>query len=355
MTNLGIRHSAALTRMSAAALALIACGMSVPAEAQPAPRSPLFGGDEPIQITIVFDFGAVLNDRAEERDDQPAILHEHRDGSKTEHSIGIRTRGYYRLHYLDCDVPPLRLNFKKNDVAGSIFGGQDKLKMVTHCLNGDERYQDHLFQEYLIYRAYNLLTHASFLTRLVHVTYVDSRARRESVTAYAFLIEDEDRMAERIGGSVLAEELTIVPGAIERDHMTRLAVFQYMIGNTDWTISNHHNVKLVFVDSTRTIVAVPYDFDWAGLISTPYATPFEALNIRSVRERKYMGPCRTDAELSAAFQQFRASRESIVSLFAGFPYLDRRHAERSVSYLEEFFDAIDGADTIRRDFARACR
>ncbi len=38
-----------------------------------------------------------------------------------------------------------------------------------------------------------------------------------------------------------------------------MAIFQYMIGNTGWSIPNQHNVKMLQGASTRPI-AIPYDF-----------------------------------------------------------------------------------------------
>ena len=33
----------------------------------------------------------------------------------------------------------------------------------------------------------------------------------------------------------------------ERMHMTTVAVFNYMIGNTDWSVPGQHNIKLIKV------------------------------------------------------------------------------------------------------------
>lgn len=314
----------------------------------------LFADESPLALTIAMDFDAVLKDRAEERAYQPATLYEVASGAETAHAIGIKTRGYYRLHYLNCDVPPLRLNFRKSEVGETVFDGQDKLKLVTHCRTKSDRYQQHVFQEYLIYRSYNLLTDASFRTRLVHLKYVDTRGRHDSITGFGFLIEDDDAMAERNGGSIIGTGVRIFPDAIDRDAMTLLSVFQYMVGNTDWTISTYHNVRLVFRNSTRTIVAVPYDFDWSGLIAAPYATPSIELNLRSVRERKFMGPCRREEELAEIFERIRGVEDEMLALFGDFSYLEERYAQRSIDYLKGFFETIQNPRKIGREFGTGC-
>lgn len=315
---------------------------------------PLFAADDPVELTIAMDVDAVLSDREEDADDRPATLHAKSDAGESAHGIKVRTRGFYRLKYLDCDVPPIRLNFKKDEVEGTLFQGQDKLKLVTHCQNGSDRYQQYVFQEYHIYRAYNVLTDASFRTRLVHITYVDSRGRRDPIEGYGFLIEDEDLLAERLGGSIVDDGVTIYPRAAQQEALSLMAVFQYMIGNTDWTVSTHHNVKLIFVDSTRTFLAVPYDFDWSGLINTPYATPLEGLDIRSVRERRFMGLCREEEDFDAIFQRFLAVEDRIMNVFGRSKYLESNSAKRSTDYLEDFFETIRSPRGVRREFVRAC-
>jgi hypothetical protein len=317
--------------------------------------APLFASDDPLKLTITLDFDPVFSDRAENRDYQPAMLYYTSDeGGQIALDLGIKTRGFYRLHWLDCDIPPLRLNFKKKQVEGTVFEAQDKLKLVTHCRNRSDRFQQYVFQEYLLYRTYSVLTDASFLTRLVEITYVDSRRRHDPVTKYGFLIEDEDRMAERNGAKLIESGAMIHPEATRRDAMTLLTVFQYMIGNTDWVVTTRHNIRLIYVDATSDIVAVPYDFDWAGIISTPYATPDPQLKLLSVRERRFMGFCRTEDEFAAAFEFLRERQEAILSLFRNFPLLEARYAERSTEYLEDFYETIQQPKLVRRDFDNVC-
>src|SRR5438477_9110718 len=74
-------------------------------------------------------------------------------------------------------------------------------------------------------------------------------------------------------------------------------VFQYMIGNTDFAVTALHNIVLI-QDSVGVVYPVPYDFDWSGVISTPYAFPDSRLPIRTVRQRLWRGTCRTPQELA---------------------------------------------------------
>lgn len=69
---------------------------------------------------------------------------------------------------------------------------------------------------------------------------------------------------KRTHGQILTE-------ATDRKTMTRVAIFEYMIGNTDWSVPNNHNIELVFSRDNPALMpyAVPYDFDYCGLVGMP--------------------------------------------------------------------------------------
>ena len=68
--------------------------------------------------------------------------------------------------------------------------------------------------------------------------------------------------------------------------LTRMMLFEYMIGNTDFSIWALHNVRIV-QDRARKLFPVPYDFDLSGFVHAPYATPDPRIGIRSVLDRLY--------------------------------------------------------------------
>jgi len=314
----------------------------------------LFDAEHPLELTLEADLKPVLRDRGDKRPDHPARLwYLDQQGDTVSFDIGVRTRGHYRRIYLDCNVPPLRLNFKKKAVKNTVFAGQDKLKLVTHCRDKATSYQQFTLQEYLIYKVYNLITDNSFRVRLVRITYVDTEGKRKPVTKYGFLIEDEDLLAKRLGGRILKTGI-IHQEATHRDQATLLAVFQYMMGNTDWSVPGRHNIKFVFVDPKLPPFAVPYDFDFAGLVDPPYAKPDPRLQISSVRERLYRGYCRTEEEFQTAFAPFNEQREAIYALFRDFEYLDEKVKKRSLDYLDDFYETINKPRSVKREFLRAC-
>jgi hypothetical protein len=71
-----------------------------------------------------------------------------------------------------------------------------------------------------------------------------------------------------------------------------LAIFEYIVRNTDWAVPIFHNIKLIKkLDSLSSPIpfVVPYDFDDAGAVNTSYAIPFEELPNKHVTERYYLG------------------------------------------------------------------
>ena len=50
-------------------------------------------------------------------------------------AVNISRRGHSRLEV--CDMPPLKLDFERGELSGTLLANQNKLKLVTHCL--DER------------------------------------------------------------------------------------------------------------------------------------------------------------------------------------------------------------------------
>ena len=326
---------------------------AAPTSAPPS-EAPLFASEAPIELTLAMDMREVLRDRSEDPPYYPGTLaFRAEDGTDVRLATGVRTRGFFRLHHLGCDVPPLKLNLKEQEVVGTVFEGQDKLKLVTHCQNRSDTYERYVLLEHLLYKAYATLTDLSFRVRLARITYVDTDGRRDPLTAYGFLIEDEDAMAARNGGSII-EAAHIHPEAADRERATLLALFQYMIGNTDWGVWDRHNVKLVFLEEERKIVIVPYDFDWAGLISTRYATPSANLDIDSVEDRLYMGFCRSEAEFARGLAQLAAREQAIYDVFRTSPHLGPEAAADAVDYLEEFFDEVREGDDLHRALQREC-
>jgi hypothetical protein len=253
------------------------------------------------------------------------------------------------------------VRFSGESVAGTVFDGQDRLKVVTHCQTGRSDYEQQVILEYLVYRTLNVLTDMSFKVRLARITYVDLDDDRDSLTRYAFFIEEEDMMAQRIGWASL-EVQQVSPWDYDQDQLNLVEVFQYMVANTDWDgfkksddqESCCHNLKVIG-NPAGPVFPVPYDFDWTGLVNRRYAKPDPSLRIRTVRQRLFRGVCRERGELEAVFPLFNQKKDEIYDLFRSQAGLDPRLVEQSLEYLDEFYEVIDDPGKVSSRMMRDCR
>lgn len=314
----------------------------------------LFDSDTLIELRIAVDLRALVNDRDSlERKEHPAALtYRVGEGGPVSLDVDAKTRGHWRRQRANCDFPPLRLDFPAREVAGTIFAGQDKLKLVTPCRPGRREYQEYVLREYAAYRVYNLLTPLSFRVRLASTTYVDTAGREDSLTRYTFLVEDEDRMAARNDGRTIQ-----TPGAnfVDMDpiQLGLVSVFLYMIGGTDWSLRGLHNMAVV-QEQVGTFYPVTYDFDWTGIANTSYATPDPRLGIRTVRERLYRGNCLGESDLAAVLAKFRERQADIYAVYDSVPGLSERYVKDTRAYLDAFYRIIDDPRKVKSELIRRC-
>jgi hypothetical protein len=222
--------------------------------------------------------------------------------------------------------------------------------MVAPCSFGYE-YDQFVLKEYLIYKMYNLITDASFKVRLLHLTVQDSLKAKKHFKEYAFVIEPADVLAKRKNW-VEEDNMKFNTEQTNRAHSTRVFLFQYMVGNTDWAIPIYHNIKLFFPkDSAKTRpYVVPYDFDFSGLVNAPYANPPETTGLTSVTERFYMGYPRTIEELKEAASIFLSRENEIYALVKDFEYINENLKYEMVDYLKQFFEVIKSESKMNIEF-----
>ena len=325
-----------------------------PAQSPAESSAGLFGSEQLLELTLETDFSVILKDRSPESQYRPATLsYVGVDGSPVTLDIKVKTRGIFRLNPINCQFPPLMLNFAKKDAEHTLFADQDKVKLVTHCRNRDPDYEQYVLQEYLVYRTFNLFTDKSFHVRLASMRYIDKSGKNEPLTKYAFLLEDEGAMAARNGAQV-----SDAPGGQQEDfdstYMGLVTLFQYLMGNTDWTVRVAHNIKIIR-DSLGVHFGVPYDFDWSGVMETKYARPAPQLEIHTVRRRLYRGYCRTEEGFRALFSPFLERKDAIYSLYRNLEGLSPKKLQQTLEYLDEFYETINDRNAIKQEFLRACR
>ena len=314
------------------------------------PSSPLFQERTPLTLRLESDFKGLFKDRGEKRTAHPARLRYATATDSGKIDVKLRTRGIFRLK--TCAFPPIRIDLPAHKVDGTAFAGQDKLKLATHCMSA-RSYEHQLLREYAVYRAFNALTDSSFRVRLAHVTYIDS-ARTDTVFRYGFLIESEVELARRLGGQVY-EGNSVHDLLTDPAYMTLVAMFEYFIGNTDWSVWGRHNIVLVQKTEPPLMLAIPYDFDFSGAVNAPYASPPPQLPIHSVRERYYRGYCQPDSVLAAVLVRFRAAKDSMYAAVRAVPDLPEGDVKGLLGYFNDFYAAIENQGFVQREFVRGCR
>jgi hypothetical protein len=318
------------------------------------PHMPLFLSDEPLFLTLSMDVKTVIRDIEEKESHLAEIRYTDQEGNEIKLPIKIKVRGNFRKDPVNCDFPPLRFNFSDTTVKNTIFGGQDKIKLVSHCRKRKDLYEQNVLKEYLAYKLYNLFTEESFLVRLVHLTYADTRGKLDTLKKMAFLIEPNQQMARRNGCEIIKVK-NIHQERTNRHKTTVMSVFQFMIGNTDWSVPALHNVVLLKEYPEDFPIVVPYDFDWCGLVNAPYAVPAEHLDIESVSTRLYRGFYRPDAELQLALDEFRQRREEIYQTCRSVPFVTEKEMIKIIKYIDQFFNTIDNPKAVEVEFHRKCR
>lgn len=312
--------------------------------------SPLFDDDAVLDIELHGPIGETLDD-TRNRAERPFTLIV--DGVALD--VMVRVRGKSRT--VACRFPPMRLRF--SDAANTVFAGQDKLKLVTHC-NSARNFETNLLEEYAAYRVMGLLTEASLRVRLLRIRYVDTnRPRRSPLMRFGFVLESSGAMAERLGGWVVNRK-GVPLSLLRREHTATVFVAQYLIGNTDWSLvraegeeSCCHNGILVEIGDGR-LYYVPYDFDMSAMVDAPYARPQAGAGSRRTRLRRYAGYCFDDLDLPAAIRRVRDARELIFAEMQVIDALSPHKLKSSIRYLEGFFRAAEDPERLAERFAKNC-
>jgi hypothetical protein len=320
---------------------------------------PLFRTNDVLRVQIEAPFTTLMRDRNsdEYQDGLFHVITESGTGEALE--VKIRTRGNYRRREENCEFAPLRLNFLKEQVRGTILEGQDKLKLVTHCDNSRRSYEQSVVLEYLAYRILNELTSLSFRARLLHVDYIDTERDNKTHTKFAILIEEEESLYRRIDMQFAAIG-SVTPEQLDPQQTTLIGVFQYLIGNTDFSPLRGakdefccHNVVLVSTPGTA-LMPIPYDFDLSGLVDAPYASPNPKLKIKKVTQRLYRGYCMHNEQLPGVIDRMTENRDAIASLVEHQEGLLAGSRATASRYIDKFYDRVSAYAEVEKNLIREC-
>jgi hypothetical protein len=342
-------------------LAIAACFLIISASAvanESAPPDPLFQSNDVLEVRLTAPMRALLLDRPIEEELPGSFQFTNTDGESLTVNVNVRTRGKFRRDRKNCMFPPFRLNFKNSEVKGTLFHKQNKIKLVTHC-GGSAVYQQTILKEYIAYRILNVMTDISFRVRLLKIVYVDSEGKRKDDERYAFLIEHKDRLAKRIGKSVL--EIAHTPSrGLDPEYMNLISVYHYLIANTDFSPitgpsgeSCCHN-HVLFGNENEKTWSVPYDFDQAGLVDSPYAAPAPRFKIRSVQQRLYRGRCYNNDAIDSTLAAYKDKKAAILATMSEVDMASKRARKEMTDFIESFYKGIDSERRVTSNLRKRC-
>jgi len=301
----------------------------------------LFEDDKIVEITLRFDLTTYFRTKPKEDYLKANITFHLSNTDSISRDINLRTRGIFRNRY--CVFPPIELNLKKAHFGYTDLDKISKLKMVPECSFSSDN-KDYILKEYLAYKLFNVLTDSSFRVRLLTVNYIDTQKKRKPIQQFGFFIEPVEMLAARTK-SIKIKSRTLNQKNIVPKVMDRLSIFNYMIGNYDWSVPGLHNIlviKPMVIDSTGLGIAIPYDFDWTGLVNASYAIPTEEMGTDNVRERIFEGICRSKEVYLKDLEQFVDKKDEFYRVVNEFPYLDKREKKDVTGYLDGFFNQLVG-------------
>ncbi|MGA9575093.1 MAG: hypothetical protein WBS20_14235 [Lysobacterales bacterium] len=319
----------------------------------------LFSSFDEMHVTLTGPWKTIQRNKKKDDTYPVKFTYTGADGDEQTIDMVVSLRGITRRRV--CDFPPIKLHFDKEAVKGTIFRGNKSLKLVTYC-DTNSKYEQYYIKEFLAYRIYNLITDFSYRTRPLMVDYEDSERDNKSITRFSFLIEDTDELAKRNK----VEELTI-PRIPYRDlepvTTNRLSMFEFMIGNLDWAVTDGpkddsccHNSRLIGAgNDINPKYAVPYDFDSSGLVNAHYAAPPDGLRVRNIRTRLYRGFCANNDLLPETVALFKEKKADILALIQNNPHLTDSFRSDAIDYIEDFYKIIDDPKSLEKEITDKCR
>jgi hypothetical protein len=348
------------TRLSPIFSGLLFAAISIPSFAQSnSAQAPLFAEQAALPIRISGPISTLMKERSDTEYLDGTLSFSDDSGELHELGLRFRARGNYRRKKSTCWFPPVRLNFKKKETKGTVFEGQNILKIVTHCSPTSKRSEQYILKEYLAYKILELHTPYSFKTRLLKTTWVDTDKDNKKAEKYGFVIEHKDDVAKR-NESKVAGITSTRHSNLDIRQASIVSVFEYLIGNTDFSLvkaiagaSCCHNGILVSKDEEK-YFPIPYDFDFAGIVNAPYAEPSPNFSINSVTQRLYRGNCSVNAELATTLTLFQENKEAVLELITSQEGLNDKERKRTLKFVNKFYNELAKPEKLEAKFVKRC-
>ncbi|MFT4662332.1 MAG: hypothetical protein ACI8XB_002622 [Patiriisocius sp.] len=288
---------------------------------------------EVLDINITTDLVAIA-DKRNDKKNKATLSFTDADGISHNWDIKVAVRGKFRR--MRCtEIPPLKIHFDKDDLREAGLTKFDDLKLVNQCMSDAEVGKELLLKEYLAYELYNELTPESFRVQFLNITFTDVNTG-ESVVRSGFFIEDTAQVRDRIGANKPSQKTGFQEEQFNSAQFQTMALFQYWIGNSDWSAIFGRNIKVLEKDGQ--LIAIPYDFDFSGMVDAPYAVPNTNFGLTSIKQRAYLGFKKNAEELETTIKQLTAMRSTLKKVVKGHELLGRSIRNKTWAYLNSYFN-----------------
>lgn len=307
----------------------------------------LFTKEGMTNLTITCDFDSIKANLRSKSYSNGVMEIKQGGNNSTKLNVKLRSRGKSRR--MMCSFPPLKVKFSKESLNANELESYDEFKLVTHCLENDNS-EILIKKEYLVYQLYNLLTPYSYNVKLANITYKNTGTSFNKIKNIGIIIEDPDCLSHRNQCLALSQQV-INLDSLDKFQEKLSSVFQYMIGNADWSYVMARNIELIR-KSDGNIVPVPYDFDYSGLVKAPYSRANAALGQKTVLDRVYLGNSKSYEELQDCFNYFISKKAELLETIDEFSSLALDQRKEMKAYIQSFFDIITDPAKVETEMLR---
>lgn len=293
--------------------------------------------EEGAKILLELDLDSLMDNRKNAQYIPATLTDELGKSFKLE----IRTRGKFRRKR--CEIPPIKLKFHKDSLQEDQFNAMNEIKLVLPCADRPENDQL-IVREYVAYRMYEGLNpDFSTRARLIRLHLKDHKKKRPK-KMFGLLVEHEEQVSARTNCSIV-QEWGVTPDKLNADHTALMVLHQYFIGNTDWEILSCRNIMLLQPPDSAKLIPVPYDFDFSGLVSAPYASPSAESGVLTVRDRYLMANGIDEQAIRNARDKFLAAKKSLYAWCKN-SNLSSESSELMTAFLDIFFKAVEADEPV---------
>lgn len=299
-------------------------------------------GDGDLAILLNMDVKKLIKSKMEEKYQRAKLLAYHNGEFNREWSVKVKARGNMRKKL--CKLPPLKIDFSKSTLSHLGFSQNDKLKVVLPCDDSDQ-YQQGLYREYVTYKLYEKIDSLALRTRLTN--FILKQKKKVKYDFTGMVVEDEENYVLRTGNEMLGDE-QVLSDAIEREQYLRMVFFQYMIRNTDWALFSKHNIEMIKCKDE--VVAIPYDFDYAGIVDQDYADKTNDVPITEASPAYFKGKNVTMEEVERMYAYYLILKQELYQVLKEADFLNDESLGHMQLYLDQFYLRLENKKDWRANF-----